>query len=116
MNDVIMFTPNQLIQFVILICTCITGVSGVIAIIVAIVKKIKSPNDVQNERLDLIEKRLNKQDERLADDDTRLDKIESGFRVTQRALLALLSHGIDGNEIDGMRDAKKELTNYLIKS
>ena len=31
----------------------------------------------------------------------------------QRALLALLSHGIDGNEIDGMRRAKTELETYL---
>jgi hypothetical protein len=45
----------------------------------------------------------------------RLDGIEGGQRGDQRALLALLSHGIDGNDIDAMKDSKKELQNYLIK-
>ena len=45
----------------------------------------------------------------------RLDAIEEGSRVTQRAILALLSHGIDGNDIDAMKAAKKELQEYLIE-
>lgn len=31
-----------------------------------------------------------------------------------KALLALLSHGIDGNAIDPMKEAKAEIENYLI--
>ena len=47
--------------------------------------------------------------------DERLDKIEEVNTITQRALLALLAHGIDGNDIEAMRKAKAELTDYLIE-
>ena len=50
-----------------------------------------------------------------SNDNDRIEGIERGNRVTQRALLALLSHGIDGNEIDAMSKAKEELENYLIQ-
>ena len=54
-------------------------------------------------------------DEFFRNDKARLDAIEEGNRVTQKALLALLSHGIDGNDVDSMRQAKGELEEYLIK-
>ena len=48
-------------------------------------------------------------------DFNRLNKLEEGNIVTQRALLALLAHGIDGNDVEAMRKAKAELTDYLIE-
>lgn len=48
-------------------------------------------------------------------DFNRLNKLEEGNIVTQRALLALLAHGIDGNDIKAMKKAKTDLTNHLIE-
>ena len=48
-------------------------------------------------------------------DYNRLNQLEEGNIITQRALLALLAHGIDGNDIEAMRKAKAELTDYLIE-
>jgi predicted negative regulator of RcsB-dependent stress response len=45
----------------------------------------------------------------------RIEKIEEGNKVTQQALLALLNHAIDGNDIAEVRKASKDLTDYLIK-
>lgn len=89
--------------------------SSAVGVIVALVKKVKSPNDIQNARLDGLEKKVEEHSEILAKDKTRFEVIEEGNRVVQRALLALLAHGIDGNDIDAMKSAKDELTNYLIK-
>lgn len=50
----------------------------------------------------------------LETDKKRLDGIEDGNRATQRALLALLDHGIDGNNIAQMQKAKEELQEHLI--
>ena len=47
-------------------------------------------------------------------DKKRLEEMEQGNKVTQRAILALLSHGIDGNDIEAMKAAKKELQDFLI--
>lgn len=49
-----------------------------------------------------------------ANDKKRMENIEEGSRVTQKAILALLSHGIDGNDIDAMVVARNELQEYLI--
>ena len=44
----------------------------------------------------------------------RFEAMDTGNRITQRAILALLDHGIDGNNIRQMQDAKEELQNHLI--
>ena len=77
-------------------------------------KAAKAPNVKQDERISDLEKWKEKVDRRLSNDDDRLRDIEKGDRATQRALLALLDHGIDGNNIKQMQDAKEELQNHLI--
>lgn len=79
------------------------------------VSKARAPEKRQDERLTDLERRVAKHDEFLDRDKERLEMIEAGSRVTQRAILALLAHGIDGNDIDALRAAKSELQDYLIK-
>ena len=74
----------------------------------------KAPNARQDERLDKVEKHLKEVDAFLAIDKKRLDSMDEGNRATQRALLALLDHGIDGNNIEQMQHAKEALQNHLI--
>lgn len=82
--------------------------------IVKVVKTAKAPNDAQNQRLDALEDWRREVDRKLNHDNDRLDDIEKGDRATQRALLALLDHSIDGNNIEQMQHAKEELQNHLI--
>lgn len=77
-------------------------------------KAAKAPNDQQNERLNALEDWRKEVDRKLVRDNDRLQDIDSGNRVTQRALLALLDHGIDGNNIKQMQDAKEALQDHLI--
>ncbi len=44
----------------------------------------------------------------------RIEQIEEGNKVTQKALLALLSHAVDGNNIEQLKKAENDLTQYLI--
>lgn len=82
--------------------------------IVQAVKAAKAPNDQQNDRLNALENWRKEVDRKLDRDNDRLRDIDSGNRVTQRALLALLDHGIDGNNIKQMQDAKEALQDHLI--
>lgn len=82
--------------------------------IVGIVKAAKAPNDTQDKRLDELEEWRREVDSKLKRDNTRLENIEAGDRAIQRALLALLDHGIDGNNVEQMQHAKEELQNHLI--
>jgi phenylalanyl-tRNA synthetase alpha chain len=53
-------------------------------------------------------------DRKLNNDNDRLACMDEGSRVTQRAILALLDHGIDGNNIEQMQHAKEALQDHLI--
>lgn len=88
--------------------------SNAIEKIVKAWKAAKAPTDQQNDRLDALEAWKEKVDRRLNTDNDRLQDIDNGNRVTQKALLALLDHGIDGNNIEQMQHAKEELQEHLI--
>lgn len=51
---------------------------------------------------------------KIAGVEQRVNRSEHGINVMMKALLALLSHGIDGNAIDPMKEAKADLENFLI--
>lgn len=87
------------------------------------VKSTKMPTNNLEERVSLIEKKLGfeikatfvEYDARFGRDKQKIEAIEDGNRVTQQALLALLNHAIDGNNVDEMNDARKELNKYFIR-
>ena len=83
--------------------------------LVKLVQVFKAPNAEQDKRLEYLEKHMKEVDTFLANDKERLDSIDESTRVTQRALLALLAHGIDGNHQKQMEEAKQELELHLIK-
>ena len=82
--------------------------------VIKIISAMKAPNAEQDRRLSDLEKHMEKVDGFLANDKERLDNIDGDTRVTQRALLALLAHGIDGNHQKQMEEAKEELELHLI--
>lgn len=53
-------------------------------------------------------------DDRLKNDNERLNSMEDGNKVICRGILALLSHEINGNSIDKLKASQTEMTNYLI--
>jgi hypothetical protein len=74
----------------------------------------KAPNVKQDERIQKLEDWRKEVGQERSRDLARFDALDKGERVTQRALLALLDHGIDGNNIEQMQHAKEELQNHLI--
>lgn len=78
------------------------------------VQAARAPSVQQNERLDALENRMTAAEKKLDKDKEHFEAIDASNRVTQVALLALLDHGIDGNNIDQMQHAKDELQTHLI--
>ena len=104
------------------ILTVVLAVAGAISTlgaagnwVVRLIAVFKAPNAEQTRRLEKLEQHLEAVDGFLANDKKRLDGIDDSTRVTQRALLALLAHGIDGNHRLQMEEAKKELELHLIR-
>lgn len=105
---------EQIWTIVAWVATAVVLLSNAAERIVKAVKSAKAPNDRQDERLDALEKWRVDVDQRLTRGNIHFEAIDEGNRVTQRALLALLSHGIDGNNIQQMQDAKDALEEHLI--
>ena len=96
------------------LCGAVSAIGGAVSYIAKAVKAARSPNAAQDKRIEKIEQDLAKVHGFLDTDKKRLDKLEDGNRVTQRALLALLGHGIDGNNQKQMLAAKEDLESHLI--
>ena len=101
-------------------CGIIISLWGVLGIIQKIIEITKKPEKDQNEKIAKIEQEiadLKKQDETFMgffkNDKERIDSISKGSAVMQQALLALLSHSIDGNNDAEMKQARAELQKYL---
>lgn len=105
----------ELIAVVLAVAGGISTLGGAANWLVKLVQVLKAPNAEQDKRLEILEKHMKEVDSFLETDKARLDNIDESTRVTQRALLALLAHGIDGNHQKQMEEAKAELEIHLIK-
>ena len=102
-------------------CSALITISAAVAVVINAIKKLKEPENIQNKKLediskkiDAIEARLKIHEEYFNNDNRRISAIEEGNRVTQKALLALMSHAINGNDVDQLKAAEKSLKEYLI--
>lgn len=53
-------------------------------------------------------------DKQLSDTNSTVKSVDGAYHVLFQTLLALLDHGIDGNNIKQMEEAKKAVQSYLI--
>lgn len=102
-------------------CSALITISAAAAVVINAIKKLKEPENIQNKKLediskkiDSIEARLKIHEEYFNNDNRRISSIEEGNRVTQKALLALMSHAINGNDVDQLKKAQDSLKEYLI--
>lgn len=107
-------TTAEIWAAVLAVASAIVLLSNAAEKIARAVQAAKAPNAKQDERLQALEDWQKKVDASLAKDLDRFEALDEGERVTQRALLALLDHGIDGNNIEQMQHAKEALQNHLI--
>lgn len=107
-------TPEVIWTGVLATASAVVLLSNAAEKIVNAIKAAKAPSTRQDNRLYDLEEWRKTVDRKLDNDNDRLSIIEEGNRASQRALLALLDHGIDGNNTKQMRDAKEMLQNHLI--
>lgn len=80
---------------------------NVIDKIITKIKEAKEPTEDLEKRVAELERKI------LENYDKRIADIEQGNKVTQRAILALLEHAIDGNNKNQLIRAKDNLNDYL---
>lgn len=98
-------------QTTIVIAAGVLTIFNVIDKIVSAVKAAKNPVDDLKKRVEDLERKINESYPRY---DQKIIEIENGNRVVQKAILALLKHSIDGNNVEALKEAENELSNFLI--
>ena len=63
MDNIISFTPAQLIALILAVCGAIVTISAALGVIVKAIDKARAPEKERDKRLDDHEKRLNAHDE-----------------------------------------------------
>lgn len=87
---------------------CIAVVGGAIVYLVKGVKALTKPNNDQN-------KMIKENTEKIAEHEERLTLQEKQSELIMQGVLALLSHSIDGNNVDVMKTAKSDIQKFLIE-
>lgn len=111
------FTPGQLL---VLAIGMLLAAAGAVNTLGSAAEKIakawraaKAPNDVQNDRLEALEKWREEVDRKLHSDHQELREIRDGLCASYQAQLALLDHALNGNNVKQMQDARDGLYNLL---
>lgn len=78
------------------------------------VKVAKAPEQRQNDEIEGIKARLDKLEKAMLLDEKQLKDARECNHVITKGVLALLDHGINGNNIDQMKDARQDVEAYLI--
>lgn len=118
-------TLSQLWKVMLTLCAGTVTISGAVAVVAKVVQKLKQPEAKQNERIANLEKqivaineRLEKGDIHFNEDGERMDSLEQTMKATNRIIIeslqALTAHAIDGQNMEGLRNAEKQLNGYLI--
>lgn len=105
---------SELWPTILAVASAIVLISNAVEKIVKAVNVAKAPETAQNEKISAIEDRLKKVEEKLENDKKQIADIREGNHVLTKGMFALLEHGINGNNIDQMKDAKHDVEEYLI--
>lgn len=79
-------------------------------------EKLKTPEKSQNDRITILEKQVRDIMEHFSSDDDRLALLEDGNVITQRAILAIMGHELNGNDVENLKQAKNDLERYLTEN
>lgn len=78
-------------------------------------KAMNAPNVEQDKRLDALEARCDKYDRFFDSDKQRLNDLEQSLSVLMQSQFALMSHAINGNDVDKLKKAQNDMLEYLTK-
>ena len=76
-------------------------------------RAVEAPNAAQDEKIADHEKRISRLERHQENDHKELAALREYNRISALAQIALLDHGLDGNNVKPMQDAKNELNHWL---
>ena len=103
-------TPDSLL----LAFLVVLALLGAYTTIMGAVKTYREEKQRKDAPVTTMEEQVRRHDEQLQREHDRVDDLEGSNRIIMRALMALLSHEINGNSDDRLRASFDEIQQYLI--
>ena len=87
---------------------------GVYNTVMSAIKTAREEKKRRDAPVNTLENTVQQHEERLHRDHERLNDLEESNRIIMRALMALMSHEINGNSDDKLKQSYDEIQTYLI--
>ena len=101
------------IEWIVVVLGLVLTVLNILDKYIFIKKQAKQPFVEHEEQIRLLQSDVCELRRLISGDRERIAELEKGNRITMEAIGALLSHAIDGNNVDELKSAKKEMNRYL---
>lgn len=109
-------TWQVVVTGILAVCGGITAIGGALAVVASWISKLKSPEKIQNDRLDFLEKEVLELQNEVGELNRKNKDTGDILGLILDSQFALLSHGINGNSISEMEASRARLQKFLIDS
>ena len=106
---------NQLWNIIQVACAGVMTIGGAGAIFVALYRWAKKPDINRDEKLKGHDEKLDNDNRRLNDLERKQAETEEALQVLMKSMLALMNHSIDGNNTEELKNARDNMHEYLIR-
>lgn len=106
---------NQLWDAIQVASAGIITLGGAGAIFVALYRWAKKPDINRDEKLKGHDEKLDNDNRRLNDLERKQAETEEALQVLMKSMLALMNHSIDGNNTEELKIARDNMHEYLIR-
>lgn len=108
------FTLSQVGTFILQFCTGIALIGTTGTWILKAVGIIRAPEKKQDATLEDHEARIKRLEGKVENDFHSITDMQEEMRILLTATLATIKHQLDGNDVDSLRSASKDIERYLI--
>lgn len=126
MDTPIMLTPHDLWNIILAVCGGIVAISAAFAVVLKIIDHFKTPDKLQDKRIEALEKevstikdRLDKGDKHFKEQDDWMRNFEGSMKKREKLMIeslqVLIEHSIDQNNVNGLKEQKHKIDAYLLE-
>lgn len=106
---------SQLWDFIQVASAGIITLGGAGAIFVGLYRWFKKPDINRDEKIKGHDEKLDNDNRRLNELEKKQVETEEALQILMKGMLALMTHSIDGNHTDELEKARDDMHEYLIK-
>jgi hypothetical protein len=106
---------SQLWDFIQVASAGVITLGGAGAIFVGLYRWFKKPDINRDEKLKGHDEKLDNDNRRLNELEKKQVETEEALQILMKGMLALMTHSIDGNHTDELEKARDDMHEYLIK-